>query len=420
MAEVWSARNVLLGRDVAIKFLLPSLSRNREAVERFVCEARATGRLRHPSIVDVFDAGQAHDGRPFLVMERLEGESLEDRLARERRLSPVLACAWLAQVARGLEAAHRSGIVHRDLSTANVFLAEVPDVVQSVPKILDFGVSKLLGPVADGRVRTLDGAVMGSPSYMSPEQAQGAESADQRSDVWSLGVLLYECMTGRTPFSARAHTALLVQIVMTEHVPIVEVLPGLDGELAALVEGCLVKDREHRVQSARQVAETLERIACRLAARPIAVGRRATDRISLFDATLPAPPVALRSAFGSVELDYPARRPQRRGVLAAAAIAIASAGAGLALGVAMVGASRDRVVTGIVSPVPYGDHSRERHAGPDVVPAEVAPPSAETDLVRATARSLGLRLPRRADTARPVGATLAESEKARPPRENPY
>jgi len=420
MAEVWSARNELLGRDVAIKFLLPSLARNREAVERFVCEARATGRLRHPSIVDVFDAGQAQDGRPFLVMERLEGESLEARLARERRLSPVLACAWIAQVARGLEAAHRSNIVHRDLSSANVFLAELPDVVQPVPKILDFGVSKLIGPAADGRVRTLDGAVMGSPSYMSPEQVQGAETADQRSDVWSLGVLLYECMTGRPPFSAPGHTALLVSIVLTEHAPIAEALPGLDGELAALVEGCLVKDRERRVQSARQVAETLERIACRLAARPIAAGRRATDRISLFDATLPAPPVALRSAFGSVELEYPARRTRGRGVLAAVAIAIASAGVGVALGVGVLGASRDRVVMGIVSPEPYAERASERHIGPEVVPAEVAPAIAETDLVRATARGLGLRLPRRASAPEPIEAGLARVLQARPPRENPY
>ena len=293
MGEVWSARNVLTNRDFAIKFLLQSLACNTDALRRFVSEARATGQLRHPSIVSVYDAGQTRDGRPYLVMELLEGESLEQCLARETRLDPLSTCGYLAQVARALELAHRSGIVHRDLSSANIFLARGGDGSELIPKILDFGVSKFVGPGHHARVRTGDGAILGSPSYMSPEQARGAEGADSRTDLWSLGVLMYECLSGTLPFEASNYNALMLAIITRDAPPLAERAPDADPELVQLCERCMTKDREARVQTAQEVAQQLEQIAIRLSEesgdRRFVPRRRRTDRISRLSWSAPPP-----------------------------------------------------------------------------------------------------------------------------------
>ncbi|HSN98984.1 MAG TPA: serine/threonine-protein kinase, partial [Candidatus Nanopelagicales bacterium] len=170
MGSVWAARNELTNRDFAIKFLLPELSRNAEALQRFFQEARISGQIRHPAVVDVFDMGQAEDGSPYIVMELLEGEGLDTRLKTSGALTPAEAAEWLAVVARGLEEAHVRGIVHRDLKPGNVFLSLQP-TGEVVPKILDFGVSKATGPKSANHIETVSGAVLGSPAYMSPEQA---------------------------------------------------------------------------------------------------------------------------------------------------------------------------------------------------------------------------------------------------------
>jgi serine/threonine protein kinase len=284
MGEVWSVRNERTDRDFAIKFLLPYLAGNSQAIERFVREARATGQLHHPNIVNVLDAGRAEDGRLYLVMELLAGESLEQRLTRERALPQLSACVLFSQVARALDAAHRAGLVHRDLSSGNVFLVPADQGSEPVARLLDFGVSKILGSRTDGRLRTANGAMLGAVEYMSPEQACGAESVDERTDLWSLGVLLYECLTGERPFGGGNYRALIFNILHTPHRPLGQRAPSVDPELCSLVEACLVKDREARLAGARQIAEQLERIAWRLSAsgadRAPIVRRRATDRLS--------------------------------------------------------------------------------------------------------------------------------------------
>lgn len=280
MGEVWAARNELTNRDFAIKFLLPQLSENDEAFERFVREAKTTGTLQHPSIVDVYDVALGKDGRPFIVMELLHGEELDSTIDRTGSLSPLKTAAYFAQIAAGLQLAHDAGVVHRDLSTNNIFLARSPDG-GIVPKILDFGVSKTLGPVFEGQSVTCDGAVLGNPIFMSPEQARGAREVDARTDIWALGIGMYQALTGKAPFRSTNYNALMVDIMTHRHRPIAQLIPTLDAELARVIEECLVKDRQQRLASAQLLAERLSQIARRLATDPAELGntprRRATD-----------------------------------------------------------------------------------------------------------------------------------------------
>jgi serine/threonine-protein kinase len=304
MGEVWAVRNELTNRDFAIKFLLTEFASNDQAFNRFVREAETTGKLQHPSIVDVFDVAQTEDGRPFIVMELLQGEGLDERLRREGTLSALTVAAYCSQIAMALDLAHRAGIIHRDLSSSNIFLARSTHEASTVPKILDFGISKNLVQTGEGHFQTCHGAVLGNPLYMSPEQACGAEQVDARTDVWSLGVLMYQCLTGSTPFRSRNYNALMVDIMTRPHRPILEAAPSLDRNLCAIVEACLVKDRNQRIPSARDLAERLGAVARRLARDVSQVGRtpqrRATDRLPpVRGASAPKPAERAAALFAS-------------------------------------------------------------------------------------------------------------------------
>jgi serine/threonine-protein kinase len=282
MGEVWAAKNELTNRDFAIKFLLPEFAHNEEAFERFVREAKTTGALQHPSIIDVYDVAMNRDGRPFIVMQLLHGEELESVVERRGSLSPLTTTGYFAQISAALQLAHEAGVVHRDLSTNNIFLAQSEDGAL-VPKILDFGVSKTLGPMYEGQSVTLNGAVLGNPLFMSPEQARGAGGVDARTDLWALGVGMYHCVSGTTPFHSRNYNALMVDIITRPHRPILDVVPTLDSELAAVIEACLQKDRDKRLQTASELSLRLSGIARRLSSDPVLLGRtprrRATDRL---------------------------------------------------------------------------------------------------------------------------------------------
>ncbi len=436
MGEVWAARNERTDRDFAIKLLLPALARNREALERFVREAKATGRLRDPGIVDVFDAGQTADGRPYLVMELLSGESLEARLAREGRLDPFAACTSLARIARSLHRAHQAGIVHRDLSSANIFFAKSGDAIE-VPKILDFGVSKIVGPEYDGRVRTGNGAVLGSPAYMSPEQAQGAEKVDCRADVWSLGVLLYECLCGQHPFIARNYNALMMQIIGRPHRSLADVMPGLEPELAALVDACLIKDRAARVQTALELAERLEAMALVLAASR---GRRRSAARAVRN-SIPPTELPPRMLPPGARLWHTARQRLSPRLVIALGSALGGTAVGLALGAMVLGSASDpapRAEPGVAARQAPAATAATPSTAPLVTPVSgeptaEGPAEPETDLVRATAKSLGIRLHRRRARLEARPPTPAEQPPEGPPepraqsvaslglpRKNPY
>jgi serine/threonine-protein kinase len=272
MGSVWAARNELTDRDFAIKFLHAKLSDNKEALNRFFFEARACGQIKHPAVVDVYDMGQADDGSPYLVMELLEGEGFDQRLVRAGVFRPAEAASWLAFVARGLEEAHVRGLVHRDLKPGNIFFA-LDDRGDVIPKILDFGVSKATNAsgVPIDLIKTESGAVLGSPAYMSPEQARGDDDVDSRSDVWSLGVILYEALTGKVPFDAPNYNALMVSIITQPHRPVREVAPGVPGEISEIVDLALAKDRNDRISTARELADRLESVATKLTDSPVPI-----------------------------------------------------------------------------------------------------------------------------------------------------
>ncbi len=256
MGTVWVARNAAIGgAEVAVKVLHPNLADDKRSVARFRNEALIAARIGHPSIVRVFDFGESDDAAPFMVMERLHGESLAERLEREGSLPMREAVDLVRAVLEALEAAHEKDVLHRDLKPENIFLAREGDTV--VPKILDFGVSKILGDDARRTRMTRTGALLGTPAYMSPEQVMGTV-VDLRSDVWAMGVILYELLTGRLPFDAPNYNAVLVRIATGRGDSITQHLPDLDGGLASIVERAMARTAAQRFGSAREMRDTLD------------------------------------------------------------------------------------------------------------------------------------------------------------------
>ncbi len=273
MGSVWAARNELTNRDFAVKFLLPELSRNEEALNRFFLEARACGQIRHPAIVDVYDMGQADDGSPYLVMELLEGEGFDQRIQRQGHMRVVDVCRYIAVVSRGLEEAHTRGLIHRDLKPGNIFFA-IDKGGEVFPKVLDFGISKEVAPDDFDFVKTSTGTVLGSPAYMSPEQAGGLLDVDARTDIWALGVIMYEALTGALPFDANNYNALMLRIMTAPHQSVAELKPETPAELSELIDKLLEKDRDQRVKSAGELGSRLERIYAKLTATPLSMPER--------------------------------------------------------------------------------------------------------------------------------------------------
>jgi len=254
MGAVYRAKDTRLGRDVAVK-ILPTTD-DRERLQRFEQEARTTGMLNHPNLLTVFDVGVS-DGTPYLVSELLEGETLHARLQRGA-VSPRIAVEIALQLAQGLAAAHEKGVVHRDLKPDNVFLTRDRRV-----KILDFGIAKL-NPGSDGPTfqvaATEPGMVLGTVGYMSPEQVRG-EPVDGRSDIFSLGTILYEMISGSRAFKHDSAIETLTAILKEEPPDLADRLPNIPPAVDRLVRRCLEKERERRFQSARDLAFNLETLS---------------------------------------------------------------------------------------------------------------------------------------------------------------
>jgi len=253
MGAVYQARQVAMDRMVALKLIQSELVRSPAAAARFQREMRLTARIEHPNTIRVYDFGEA-EGRLFLTMELLRGRTLAAVLAQSGRLELPRIVRIATQVCRALQAAHSEGVVHRDLKPDNVMLLEQYDE-HDVVKVLDFGIAKSLDQQEAGM--TTAGAVVGTPAYMSAEQAMGA-AVDQRSDLYSLGIMLYELASGRVPFTAPALTALLVAHATEVPPPLAQVAPGVHPGLVALIEELLRKDPAARPQTAKAVEHRLE------------------------------------------------------------------------------------------------------------------------------------------------------------------
>ena len=260
MGTVFEAEHAAIGRSVAIKVLHPQQARRNVAVTRLYQEARAAGAIGHPNICEVYDPGDPEAGSPYLVMERLVGETLADRIARQGGLGFIEVVDILMQVLSGLVVAHEKGIVHRDIKPENVFLARAVGFPMTA-KILDFGISKMVtGDENDELHLTRTGMVMGTPFYMSPEQARGDRDLDARVDLYACGVILYEALTGRRPFVAPNYNALLMQILTGAPRPMHEIRKDVPAELERITDRAMRRSRDERYPSALEFHEDLLRL----------------------------------------------------------------------------------------------------------------------------------------------------------------
>jgi eukaryotic-like serine/threonine-protein kinase len=258
MGTVYLGQHQVIGRLAAIKLLLPSFSANEEMVGRMFNEARMTSLIRHPGLVDVYDFGRLPNGSAFIVMEYLEGESLAALLERSGRLPADLARALARQVAAAVGAAHGKGIVHRDLKPDNIFIVTDEDIDIGVrARVLDFGIAKLGAGLAGGGHHTRTGSIMGTPTYMSPEQCRGAGAVDLRTDIYSLGCILFEMLTGRRLFAFEGVGEIIVAHLHQAPPVASRIEPSVPTWLDVVVAKLLAKDPAARYQTMDEVMVAL-------------------------------------------------------------------------------------------------------------------------------------------------------------------
>jgi serine/threonine-protein kinase len=370
MGVVVAAHHIQLDEKVALKFLLPNALGNAEALARFEREARAAVKIKSEHVARVSDVGKLDSGAPYMVMEYLDGGDLSGVLEKQGRLPADQAIAFVLQACEAIAEAHSLGIVHRDLKPSNLFCIRRRDGQLSI-KVLDFGISKVTVPGAAGGAghdmgMTRTTTVVGSPVYMSPEQMQSSKGVDHRTDLWSMGVILYELLTGRIPFDADTVTELAVQVV-TQPVPPMEAAAiGMPPGLEQVVLRCLEKQRDTRFQTIGDLAEALSPFApprARLSIERIhgMLGPPSPPPPSSADLA-PALAASVRRSGSTVaewQSDSSAKHANRTPIGVAAAAAVA-----LVVGIVVVVARR--------SPAPATSPS------PAVAPAASAAPTAST------------------------------------------
>ncbi len=392
MGAVWAARNASTGAQVAVKVLLEH-GGNSELVERMRREAHATASLSHRGIVRVYDlidvGTEGEQGQVAIVMELLQGRTLADHLKDHERLSEAEAAAIMLPLLSALEHAHARGVTHRDLKPENVFLSVESDGVMT-PKILDFGISKVHGPLAP--VITHQGQLLGTPSYMSPEQVRGSAAVDGRSDIFAMGILLYEMLSGHNPFAGDGVHPVLVAILEAEPAPLMKVTPAV----WAVIERALRKQAEERFATAAEFAVAL---------------RRAVGMPCAADASGPhgalSEPTSCRAQVLSL---VPAARRPKAGILAGS-VGAALAGAAIAAALAVwtpSASSDDRQVLAQSAEPPA---PAELEQAESVRGAPLAAPAHVAVSITAGVRAIATQ---DAGAAAPTAAALPPPERARP------
>jgi eukaryotic-like serine/threonine-protein kinase len=260
MAAVYEAEHLSLGKKVAVKVLAAELAASTIVIERFFREARAAASVKSPYIVDIYDSGRLEDGRPFIAMEMLDGETLYDRMTRIRIIDPATTVRVISLCAKGLVKAHAAGIVHRDLKPENIFILMGEDGDETV-KILDFGLAKFYAPMKPDEKAarlTREGAVFGTPAYMSPEQVKGQGTVDHRADLWALGCMAFECLTGRPVWNIDQGVAMTFAAIATASLPVPSKMrPEIPTSFDAWFFKALERDPNRRFQTAKELADAL-------------------------------------------------------------------------------------------------------------------------------------------------------------------
>ncbi len=330
MGAVYEAEHVGIGKKVALKFVDREFAKDDLVIGRFAREARAASSIESAHIVTVFDAG-VDEGRPYLVMELLRGEDLGTRLRRLSKLSMRESFHIVAQVLRGLARAHSVGIVHRDLKPDNVFLVQ-SEGDPLFAKIVDFGVSKIQR--AQGGTAPLaltgKGTVLGTPLYMSPEQAQVSPDLDGRADLYSVGAILFECLAGRPPHTGASYEQIILAICMTDAPDLSAIDPQIPESASAFVARALARDRANRHQSAAQMLSALHEIAPEEKARVPLDSSLAATRVSAVDAPVAGPPTDVSWSRGSPGSPIVPLPTVRRTVASRLAVPLTALGATLA------------------------------------------------------------------------------------------
>jgi serine/threonine-protein kinase len=367
MGVVIEARHLRLNQNVALKLLLPNVREMGDTVARFEREARAAARLQSQHVVRILDVDVLPDGCPFMVMELLRGRELDVEIKKRGQLPIEEAVSYILQACAAMAVAHRMGIVHRDLKPSNLFLSEADG--QRTVKVFDFGISKLAGDVAQSVTATT--SAFGTPLYMSPEQVRSVKHVDARTDIWSLGVILYEMLAGKPPFQEPSATALLVAIATDTPTHIRKLRPDIPPPLANAVMRALEKDPDVRFSDVRELAAAI---------RPFGPS---WDDPAMAGVSVEL--AGMSGEFGRPTVS-PALRGKRRTLALAAAVAVAAVG-----GVIFI-------VTR--SPDPPAD------AAPDLATTEPAPPSTTGPLVTPAPSTAELPV-EPVPSARPTSAPIA-------------